>query len=111
MAHPLGAGSGGITRGPGSAPLSWGEESPDLSAQMEMEALAAPQSMEEAMQLLQLSSMAPNVAPEAESTQAAGAGPTVRGEATWKRRLRPSHRQVVRRFFDSGKANQDKQDR
>ena len=77
---------------------------------MRMEALAAPENMEEAMELLQLSRMAPTVDPNAENTQAAAAGPAVHGEATWKRRLRPSHREVVRRFFD-GRPGSAKEDR
>ncbi|MCX8228357.1 MAG: hypothetical protein OTJ44_00210 [Planctomycetota bacterium] len=67
---------------------------------MAMEALPAPGSIEEAMQLMQLSTMMPNASPEHHNTTAAKSNTTTTGSATWKRRLHPKHRQAVRNFFD-----------
>tara|TARA_B100000959_G_scaffold80239_1_gene85525 strand:+ start:506 stop:685 length:180 start_codon:yes stop_codon:yes gene_type:complete len=56
--------------------------------------------MEEAMQLMQLSTMAPNSLPEHNNTAAKKSNANTTGSATWKRRLHPKHRQAVRNFFD-----------
>jgi hypothetical protein len=98
-------GSGaGVTRGPGSVPLTWGEETPDLREQMTSEGLPAPDSPESAMQLLGFSQLAPEVNATAEGQQSGGAvGAT--GEAVWKRRMSPEHRKAVQRFFQRGEGD------
>lgn len=95
-----GPGRGGVTRGPGAAPLTWGEESPDLGAEMAATALPAPASPEEATLLLGLAAAAPETAPQETLVPAAGAGPGTQGETTFGRRLHPRHRHAVREFFD-----------
>ena len=96
------AGTGsGISRGPGSVPLSWGEETPDLRDQMRAEGLPAPDSPEAAMQLLGFGQVAPEVQAETEGQRAGGAvGAT--GDAAWKRRMSPEQRKAVQRFFQRG---------
>jgi hypothetical protein len=94
----------GIARGPGSMPITWGDETPDLREQMTSEGLPAPDSPESAMQLLGLSQLAPETRPTAEGQQAGGAvGAT--GEAVWKRRMSPEHRKAVQRFFQRGEGD------
>ena len=66
---------------------------------MSMKALPAPGSVEEAMQLMQLSNMAPEVAPEAGSAVTGIPETAPRDEAVWQRRIHPKHRQAVRQFF------------
>jgi len=66
---------------------------------MVMKALPAPGSVEEAMQLMQLSNMAPNIAPEAGSTVTGNPVTAPGDEAVWQRRIHPKHRQAVRQFF------------
>ena len=93
-------GSGaGISRGPGAAPITWGEETPDLRAQMNWKAMAAPDSPEEAMQIMKITSIAPTTDAVAENVATADVMTKTSGEAVWKRRMKPEHRQAVRRFF------------
>lgn len=96
-----GSGSG-ISRGPGTSPISWGAETPDLREQMHSEALPAPKSPEEAMQLLGFTNLAPEVNAQAEGQQGGGAVNTS-GQAVWKRRMSPEHRKAVQRFFERDK--------
>ncbi len=92
-------GSGGVSRGPGSAPISWGTETEDLAALMQARGLPPPASLEEAMRLVQVAALAPEAQPLAEGVgEAAASGAT--GEAAWQRRVGPRHRDAVRRFFD-----------
>ncbi|NQU48225.1 MAG: hypothetical protein HQ519_06225 [Planctomycetes bacterium] len=94
------AGSGtGITRGPGSVPLTWGDETPDLRDQMKWQSMAAPDSPEEAMQIIRMTSSAPTIDAKAEGVGAADVVTGTPGETVWKRRMNPDHRQAVKRFF------------
>ncbi len=89
-----------ITRGPGSLPMTWGGETPDLRDQMQWRSMAAPNSPEEAMEIIRMTTMAPTT----EGQQSEGAGTAdvatqTPGETVWKRRMKPEHRQAVKRFF------------
>ena len=70
-----------------------------MQSEMAMQALPAPGSVEEAVQLMQLSNMAPKVAPEAGSVVTGNSGGAPEDEAVWQRRIHPKHRQAVRQFF------------
>lgn len=96
----MGAGVGGPGRGPGSAPLTWGEETAELRDQMSWEAMAAPNSPEEAMQLLQLSTMAPTTDAVTDVIGSTDVKVQTSGAAVWQRRMRPEHREAVKRFFE-----------
>jgi hypothetical protein len=48
---------------------------------------------------MQLSNMAPKVAPEAGSVVTGNSGGAPEDEAVWQRRIHPKHRQAVRQFF------------
>lgn len=90
----------GITRGPGSLPLTWGDETPDLREQMKWQSMAAPDSPEEAMEILRMTSMAPTT--DGQQVEGVGTADVVTktpGETVWKRRMKPEHRQAVKRFF------------
>ena len=94
------AGTGGINRGPGTAPVTWGEATPELLDEMTSASLAPPRNVEEATQLLSTVSTAPNAAPLTEGVQAGAAAAGVTGEAVHQRRLHPRHRKAVAGFFD-----------
>lgn len=102
---PLPGSGGDISRGPGSVPMQWGDETPDLRAEMRAEALIAPSNPEEAMELLGLTQMAPTVDVQGEGQQTSGPGADTAGEAVWKRRLRPEHRKAVQRYFERSGGN------
>jgi hypothetical protein len=97
-AAQVGTGAG-ITRGPGSIPLTWGDETPDLRDQMNWQSMAAPSSPEEAMQIIRMTSTAPTIDAKAEGVGTADVVTGTPGETVWKRRMKPEHRQAVKRFF------------
>jgi len=100
VAVPIPGTGTGITRGPGSVPLTWGNETPDLREQMQWNSMAAPESPEEAMEILRMTSMAPTT--DSQQVEGVGTADVVTqtpGETVWKRRMKPEHRQAVKRFF------------
>jgi hypothetical protein len=97
---PIPGTGSGITRGPGSVPLTWGNETPDLREQMQWNSMAAPDSPEEAMEILRMTSMAPTTnSQQVEGVGTADVTTHTPGETVWKRRMKPEHRQAVKRFF------------
>ncbi len=93
-------GSGGISRGPGDADLTWGEERADRDALFSPEILPPGQKL-----ALEQSMVIGEVLVDAEtdaSAEAAGlvGTETSQGGATWRRRLAPSHRDAVSTFFE-----------
>lgn len=90
-------GNGGITRGGGGADLAIGEGSaldPALFEAQQIDAAAVPDDST----LLDVQFTTPEVAPAGEAigvTDVAASG----GSVTWKRRLSPTQRDAVRRFF------------
>jgi len=96
-------GAGGITRGPGAAELTIGEGS-ELDAELfEAQALEGLQ-QPDASTLLGTELGAPEVeaAGEAAGLSAIDTSGAATGSVTWKRRLSPTQRDAVRRFFNPG---------
>lgn len=89
-----------MTRGPGSAPLTWGEQTPELLSEMQTKSLPPPRNFDEAMQLLGTARTAPTSAPIAEGVRDGATGAGVTGEAIHRRRLHPRHREAVAGFFE-----------
>lgn len=94
-----GIGSGAPSRGPGTTPLTWGAETPELAAAMEAQAMPPPTDLDAALRLLQVVGTAPRADGVAEGVGTAGAGGAT-GQAAWQRRTAPHHREAVRRFFE-----------
>lgn len=94
-------GQGGISRGRADAEMTWGEETED-AAEFEPDALPPGQIPDvDSSVLLGVSSTSPTAQPQSESATGGPAGQASAGEAAWKRRLSPSHRDAVKRFFAS----------
>lgn len=92
-------GSGGVSRGPGSAPLTWGQESDGDTSRFEPRALPqAGYRDPENSAVAGVGAAAPDVDPVREASGAVDVGPGARA-AAWKRRLAPHHRDAVRTFF------------
>jgi len=104
-------GLGGVDRGPGTAPLLWGEETEGDASRFEARSLEDARYADPAhAALLEVGASDPEVAPEAESAglvevEGSSGGPS------WRRRLSPHHRRAVREFFappDSSAARQNR---
>ena len=94
-----GPGRGGVSRGPGSAPLDFGAETPFESDDFEAKRLDSAQLEDlDRTDVLGIGSTAPTVvgAGEATGQRALGADS---GKAAWRRRLAPRHRRAVGTFF------------
>jgi hypothetical protein len=93
-------GRGGVTRGPGAAPLEMtGDTDADTSAATPQR-LAPGQAIPDRWMTLGVSRAAPDVAPErADAASGGAAAPDGTGRATWSRSLAPRHREAVRRYF------------
>lgn len=93
------SGFGGITRGPGAAPLRFGDEAPDRAERFQLETLAPSRRLdpEHAADLVE-SAEAPEVAPEGEAGGLGDVG-AAGGATAWQRRLAPRHRRAVAGFF------------
>ena len=92
-------GRGGVTRGRADAELTWGDESPGRTDAFAPKQLPPGTQLDpEQSALLGVSAAAPEVDPVAEG---AGSQPTERAAArtAWRRRLAPTHREAVTRFF------------
>ena len=106
MGVALGAhrpGVGGITRGGSSTGLLWGEESQTDSSRFETKRLSSAQFLDlQNSATLGVAADAPEAAPLGE-----GAGLVdvegASGEASWRRRLSPRHRDAVKNFFSNKK--------
>lgn len=98
-------GRGGTSRGPGEAPLNQTGQTDD-DARKFREVVLPPGFLDETKDEV-LGSV--RTAPEVNPADAAVRGPLrnqdpATGRETWKRTLRPRHRDVVRRYFDSAPA-------
>lgn len=94
-----GLGSGAITRGPGAAPMIWGDASPGETDKFEARALPEATRLDlETSGMFGVSASAPEAAPE---RAASGAGSVAGGpgSSTWQRRIAPRHRGAVQGFF------------
>ncbi len=95
-------GKGGVTRGRGDAPMSWGDESDETTAKFK-EVVLPPGAFDQPKDEVYGTTKS---TPEADPAATAGRN-TARtvdaasGSETWTRKIRPRHRNVVRRYFDS----------
>ncbi len=97
----LSMGSGGVGRGPGSAPLTFGEEQPELRDRFKVGALPKGSLPDfENSGLVGLSATAPTVE-VLEQAGGNGAFGTEGTQTSFTRRVAPRHRDAVRDFFDT----------
>lgn len=95
-----------MSRGRADAELIWGEESPGRTDQFTPKQLPGARAFDPEHSLpVGTSAAAPTVEPQAEGagTQASAAAVA---RSAWRRRLAPSHREAVKKFFapsDGGK--------
>lgn len=102
-----GLGRGGVDRGPGHATLELNENFGGDTSALEAKKLPPGRVLPQDWEVMQTSRTDPEVAPQ--RNQGAGAGAAQgTGEAAWRRRLAPRHREVVHEFF-SGRAAQPKE--
>ncbi|QDU36431.1 hypothetical protein Mal4_07170 [Maioricimonas rarisocia] len=97
-------GRGGVTRGRGDAEMTWGDESDDQNAKFK-ETVLPPGFLEDPKnEVLGVTLAPPEETPDAAAPRgAAREERATAGREAWNRQLRPRHRSVVRRYFDSGK--------
>lgn len=95
-------GRGGVTRGRGDADMTWGDESDATGTKFKETILPPGMQDQPKEELLGITKSAPEVDPASTQTRSAArdTDPTA-GRETWDRTLRPKHRGVVRKFFDS----------
>jgi hypothetical protein len=95
-------GRGGVNRGRGDAELTWGDEADAQGAKFKETVLPPGIGEEPQDDILGLSFAPPEEDPAAAAPRSArrADGPTG-GEETWERKLRPRHRDVVRRYFNT----------
>ncbi len=98
-------GSGGISRGPGAAEMTFGDETDLQSDAFEPEILGGETFVDPSnSQLLGLGYVAPEVAPTGQASSRVDLEASS-GSAAWRRRLSPNQRAAVRRFFTSPDAS------
>ena len=95
-------GRGGINRGRGDAPITWGDESDEQGVKFKETVLPPGLLDDPKNEVIGINPTAPEVAPADSAPRAAArAGDPSAGRETWNRRLRPRHRRVVRNYFDT----------
>lgn len=102
LAQRLGGGSGGVNRGPGTGPLTFGREAPDRSDAFSPQRLSPAQLRDlEHSEVIGVGSTAPTFEPQGQAADGSEFG---RGgeQSTERRRLAPAHRRTVERFFEAG---------
>lgn len=94
-------GRGGVNRGRGDAPLTWGDESNEEGIKFKEAVLPRGTLDQPRDEVVGISVSTPDVEPAGpirrQGSRAAGAAS---GDETWSRNVRPRHRSVVRRYFD-----------
>lgn len=97
----LQGGSGAVSRGPGSSPLTFGNEQPDLAEQFTPKRLP-PGGLDALRQsgLIGVSATAPEVTPLIEAGGQAAFGDEG-ARTSFQRRVAPRHRDAIREFFAS----------
>ncbi len=95
-------GRGGVNRGRGDAPLTWGDESDETNTKFK-EVVLPPGFLEDPKgEILGVTKTAPNEEPAESAPRSARRQVNpASGQETWKRKLRPRHRNVVRKYFHS----------
>ena len=95
----------GVNRGPGAAPMFWGDEEPSRADEFAVQALPDARFRESEWSMkVGVTTGAPRVSPVSEP----GAGTGVEAQAgsgSWRRRVAPRHRAAVKRFF--GQSGED----
>ena len=93
-------GSGGINRGRGDAPLTWGKESLPLD-RFKAQALppGAARSPDDWAPLAEMPG-APQESPESRAQSAARQYASAAGQAAWRRTLAPRHQSAVKKYFE-----------
>lgn len=95
-------GRGGTSRGRGDAELSWGDEADEQGVRFK-DTVLPPGFREDAKdEVLEVRLASPEVDPSGAFDRSAGRefDPTT-GRETWRRQLRPRHKEVVRQYFDN----------
>lgn len=94
-----GGGRGGVSRGRGDAPMTWGEETAGSTDRFEAKALPGAQYRDpDHSTIVGVGAAAPTVEPTAETgglVDVAASG----GRTAWKRRLAPHHRRAIQTYF------------
>lgn len=101
LAARVGAGKpgrGAITRGRGDAFLGLTNETEGATAGLEAKKLPRGAVVPRSWERVGISRVAPTLGPE-RSTALGSAGTEGAGEAAWRRRLAPHHREAVRAYF------------
>jgi len=89
-----------VSRGRGDARLDFKGETPESAERFQEQALPPGGRLDlETSTLLGVGSGAPQIDPTDEASQALDTQAST-GDASWKRRLAPHHRDAVRRFFE-----------
>jgi hypothetical protein len=93
-------GTGGINRGRGDAPLTWGKESLPFD-RFKAQALppGAARSPEDWAPLAEMPGT-PQESPESSARSAARQYASAAGQAAWRRTLAPRHQSAVKKYFD-----------
>ena len=99
LAQSLGAGNGGVNRGPGAAPLTYGRTAPDGSDAFAPQRLSPAQLRDlEHSRLVGVGSTAPTFDPQGQAADGSAFG-TGGEQSVERRRLAPKHRRTVQEFF------------
>jgi hypothetical protein len=93
-----GAGRGGISRGPGAAPLNYQHETKGATDELEARKLPPGRTIPREWTVVGVQRVLPQVNP-VRGGGGGGAAATGGGSAAVERRLAPRHRDIVRRFF------------
>lgn len=93
-----GVGRGGVDRGPGHATLELNERFARETSSMRTEKLPPGRVLPQDWNVMQTRRIDPEVAPQ-RNTGAGADAATGSGEAAWRRRLSPTHREVVHEYF------------
>lgn len=95
-------GRGGVTRGRADARLELTNDTEGATDAFRAKKLPAGLRPSTEWERTGLRRTAPSTEPK-RSTESGSAGAEGAGEASWRRRLAPHHRDVVRRFFETSK--------
>jgi hypothetical protein len=105
-----GVGRGGRNRGPGHATLELNENFGGDTSALEAKKLPPGRVLPQDWEVMQTSRTDPDVAPQRNAGEGNGAA-AGSGEAAWRRRLAPRHREVVHEFFSGRRAATETKDK
>jgi len=95
-------GRGGVNRGRGDAEMTWGDESDEAGTKFKEVALPPGFLDDSENETLSTTLTAPDVDPAATAPRnSSRSSSSASGSDTWNRPLRPRHRSIVRRYFDT----------